>query len=47
VDIWAAALIAFTQPVPDLEPNNDNMLSPEGPGADAKTADFARRDGDD
>ncbi len=26
IEIWAGALSGFTQPIPDYEPSNDNLL---------------------
>jgi hypothetical protein len=38
VEFWAAALDAFTQPVPSYEAPNKFMLDPSGPSEDAPTA---------
>ncbi len=26
IEVWAGALSAFSQPIPDYEPSNDNLL---------------------
>jgi len=30
IEIWAAALSGFAQPIPDYEPSNDNLLPASG-----------------
>jgi hypothetical protein len=46
VELWATAVLAFAQPIPELTPRNDNLLPRENEGAaTAEPAESAVLDG--